>query len=249
MLRSAKEIMGYKLKALDGELGRSKDFLFDDEHWTIRYLVADTGDWLRGRRVLISPISIDGSDWDSKLLPVRLLKGQIENAPNLDEEKPVSRQYEIEFFKYNNWPYYWNGGFPWGIVNTPGGMNTQTVAEEGKADDIPPGDKHLRSMLEVKGYNISAADGDIGHIDDFIIDDETWTIRYLIVDTRNWLPGKKVIVSPFWAKRVDWAKSKVFFGVNRDKIKNSPEYDPSMPITRDYEEHLHDYYGILNYWF
>ena len=244
MLRSAKEIMGYKLRALDGELGRSKDFLFDDEHWTIRYLVADTGEWLSKRQVLISPISIDGYDWDSKLLPVRLLKSQIENAPNLDEEKPVSRQYEMEFYQFNNWPYYWNGGFPWGIVNTPGGMYTQSVAEEGKADDIPPGDKHLRSILEVTGYHISAEDGDIGHIDDFIIDDETWMIRYLVVDTRNWLPGKNVLVSPSWAEELDWAKSKVSVGVSRDKIKNSPEYDPSTAISPDYEERLRHHYGF-----
>lgn len=247
MLRSAKDMMGFQLKAKDGEIGRSKDFLFDDEHWTIRYLLADTGGWLLGRRVLISPISMDNVDKKSKLFSVDLTKRQIEQAPSEAEDAPVSRQFEIEFFNYHQWPFYWSGGgHPWGVMESPQGMRMQS--EDSEMSSEIKGDKHLRSMNVVRGYYIEAEDGEIGHIEDFIVDDETWAIRYIVVDTRNWLPGKKVLVSPSWAKEIDWALSHVQFGVSREQIKNSPEYDVGLAITRDYEDLLYDYYGLVKYW-
>jgi hypothetical protein len=247
MLRSVKEIKGYVLQALDSEVGRCKDFLFDDDYWTIRYMVADTGKWLPGRSVLISPISLDEPNWSSGRFPVRLSKQQIEGAPGFDEDKPVSRQYEVEYFRYYDWPYYWGGAAAWGVMAAPGPLFNQE-----KADDKPAkndsGDKHLRSIDEVTGYHTQATDGEIGHVEDFILDDETWTIRYLVVDTRNWLPGKEVLLSPEWIQSIDWADRKVTVDQFRQEVKDSPTYDPSMPVNSEFEERLYDFYGRPKYW-
>ena len=230
MLRGVKEIRNYVLQAEDGEIGRCKDFLFDDRYWAIRYMVADTGKWLPGRKVLVSPISLGEPDWASRLLPVRLTKKRIEDAPGLDEDAPVSRQHEVSWTKYYGWPYYWDGANTWGAVAYPGGLYYENLIEN-KTAEFDSGDDHLRSVNEVTGYHIQAIDDEVGHVEDFIVDDETWIIQYMVVDTRNWLPGKKVLVKPAWMDSVDWAESKVTINLTREQVKDSPpEYDLSAPV-------------------
>ena len=248
MLRSVKEVFGYVLSAEDGEIGRCKDFLFDDQVWTIRYMVADTGRWLPGRKVLVSPISLGEPDWRSRRLPVRLKKQQIEGAPDLEEDAPVGRQYEICWTRYFGWPYYWAGTGLWGIADNPGALYVQQEIRDEAAEEFADADRHLRSAKEVTGYNIQATDGEIGHVEDFIMDDEAWMLRYVVVDTRNWLPGRKVLVAPVWIESVDWAQRKVVVGLDQDHVRRSPEYDPSVPVNREYEERLYDFYGRPRYW-
>jgi uncharacterized protein YrrD len=247
MLRSVKELYNYVLKAEDGEIGRCKDFLFDDEHWTVRYMVANTGKWLPRRKVLISPISLDKPDWNSSLFPVRLTKKMIEDAPDLDEDAPVSRQYEISWGQHYRWPYYWGGSYAWGAVPYPGPLYNERI-EENENIEADAGDDHLRSAREVTGYSIQAPDDEIGHVEDFIIDDQTWTILYMIVDTRNWLPGRKVLIAPVWINSIDWKERKVSVDLTTEQIKESPEYNPSVPVNREYELRLYDYYGRPKYW-
>lgn len=245
MLNKATTLKGYRLHSLDGEIGRVKEFYFDDRHWTIRYLVADTGSWLSSRQVLISPHALGSVNSEEHCIAVQLSKKQIEDSPSLDSDKPVSRQFEETYFGYYGWPIYWDGPYMWGaypyLVRTGG---------EGR---IPaPGDKaadaHLRSTRAVGFYNIEAADGPIGHIEDFIIDDETWAIRYLVINTRNWWPGKKVLVAARWIERVSWDESKVFIKLSREKIKKAPEYTETAPPTREYETKLHGHYNRQGYW-
>lgn len=247
MLRSVKEIHNYVLQAEDGEIGRCKDLLFDDRFWTIRYMVADTGKWLPGRKVLLSPISLGEPDWSSGIFPVRLTKKQIENAPGLDEDAPVSRQHEIIWSQYYGWPYYWDGSYAWGAAAYPGMLYNVNVPEY-KPSEEHSGDEHLRSIDEVTGYNIQATDDEIGHVTDFIVDDKTWIIQYLVVDINNWLPGKKVLIPPIWVDLVDWAENKVKIALTKKQIKSSPEYDSSTMINREYEVQLYDYYGRPKYW-
>ena len=248
MLRSIKEITGYVLQAEDGEIGRCKDFLFDDEFWTIRYMVADTGKWLPSKKVLISPVSLGEPDWVSNRFPVRLTKKQIEEAPSIDEYAPVSRQYEIKYHAYYGWHSYWDGVEVGGIAAYPGPLYAEKKKE---VVEIKPesGDPHLRSASEVKGYHIKARDEEIGHVEDFIVDDQTWTIRYMIIDTSNWWPGsRKVLVPPTWIDSVDWAESKVRVNLTVEQIRLGPEYDPSAPVNREYEIQLYDFYGRPKYW-
>jgi hypothetical protein len=247
MLLSVKEIKNYILRAEDGEVGRCKDFLFDDEHWTVRYMVADSGKWLPGRKVLISPISLNKPDWGSKRFAVRLTKEQIEEAPDLDQDAPVSRQYEIKWAKSYGYPIYWSGEDIWGPAATPEVLYDQMLPES--EEDAPSSDdEHLRSVAEVTGYHIQALDGEIGHVEDFILDTATWTIRYLVVDLVNWLPGRKVLVASEWITAVSWHESKVSVDLTRAQIKASPNYDPSTPVNREYEVQLYDFYGRPKYW-
>jgi hypothetical protein len=247
MLRSVKEIRNYVLKAKDGEIGRCKDLLFDDSFWAVRYMVADTGKWLTDRKVLISPISLGKPDWDSKLFPIRLTKKRIENSPVPDEDAPISRQHEIRWHKYYGWPFYWGGTYAWGAVPYPGELYDKN-SQENETDEVDLGDDHLRSVNEVTDYRIQATDVEVGHVEDFIVDDETWIIHYMVVDTRNWLPGKKVLVAPTWIDSVDWAENKVSVSLTAEQLKNSPEYDPAAPVSREYEVRLYDYYGRPKYW-
>lgn len=249
MLRSIDELRGYTLAAEDGEIGRCKDFLFDDRHWTVRYMVADTGRWLSGRKVLISPVSLGEPDWNYRSLPVRMTKAQIEGSPPLEDDMPVSREYETRYFSYFRYPYYWTGAGLWGTAAYPGALYgvPQTGVEEETVDDQRP--NHLRSVKEVEGYRIHATDGHIGHVEDFIVEEDSWTIRYVVVDTRNWLPGgKKVVISPEWATAIRWEEQDMVVDLTKDAIKNSPEFDPTVPINREYEVRLYDFYGRPRYW-
>jgi len=250
MLRSAQEIFGYGLQAEDGEIGRCKDFLFDDQDWVVRYMVADTAKWLIGRKVLISPISLGEPDWRTRLFPVRLTKKQIEKAPQLDEHEPVSKQYEMEYYKHYGWPYYWIGAHTWGVGAMPGLLydQTETTTREAEEKKEPEDTHHLRDMKEITGYNIQTIGEEIGVVEDFILDDESWAIRYMVVNTRKWLPGKKVLIAPFWINSIDWAVKNVNVFLSAEQVKNSPEYDPSAPVNRDYEIQLYDFYGRPKYW-
>ena len=232
MLRNAKTLRGYRLHALDGEIGTVDQFYFDDEHWTIRYLVADTGNWLRGRQVLLSPHALTVVRGAEQAIGINQTKAQIEESPSLESDKPVSRQFEEAYHGYYGWPMYWSGPYTRGSY--PFMMrNRENLRQTAHAERT--WDAHLRSTRDVTGHHIQASDGEIGHVDDFMIDDEAWAIRYLVIDTRNWWPGKKVLVSPQWIERVSWDASKVFVNLSSEAIRGSPEYTDGSPLTREDE--------------
>jgi uncharacterized protein YrrD len=245
MLNKAKTLKNYKLHSLDGEIGKVKEFYFDDHYWTIRYLIADTGNWLTGRQVLISPHALTAVNKEEQYISINLTKKQIEDSPSLDSDKPVSRQFEESYYGYYGWPMYWGGSYMWGSY--PYIVNNQERQKE-SIKDKKTWDSHLRSTLDVSGHYIQATDGEIGHVEDFIIDDETWAIRYLIIDTRNWWPGKKVLISPQWIERISWDEMTVFVNVLREAVKQSPEYTDDSLLTRDYETGLHRHYNRQGYW-
>jgi hypothetical protein len=249
MLRNATHLKGFTIRATDGDLGTVDQLYFDDETWAIRYLTVDTGGWLGGRQVLISPISVVQTKWTARRLDVALTKKQVENSPGIDTHQPVSRQHEAAYFGYYGYPYYWGGPYLWGPAIYPSGVAVSASAAA-MADRIGQEsmDSHLRSTEAVTGYDIEAIDGEIGHLDGFVVDDEAWSIRYIEVATRNWWPGKKVLVSPAWIERVNWADSKVSVGLSREAIQNAPEYVESEPITREYENRLYFHYGRPPYW-
>lgn len=197
MLRSASHLHGFTLRAIDGEIGKVDHFYFDDETWVIRYLVVGTGGWLGGWLVLISPFAVGQTDWEAKQLEVVLTKKQVAGSPEIDTHKPVSRQLEAHLLGYYGYPFYWRGPYLWGSMFDPAGLPIQTSAVAGTSAstaETESADSHLRSTKEVNGYHIDATDGEIGHVKDFIIDDHTWAIQYLEVNTRNWWPGKKVLM-------------------------------------------------------
>jgi hypothetical protein len=225
--------------AKDGAIGKCKDFLFDDNQWAVRYMVADTARWLPGRKVLISPLSLGSPLWPDHVLPVDLTKEEIKKSPPLDEDAPVSREYEMRWADHFQYPYYWPHGDLWGIRHyAPAAPSAQKSERIEDAQGT-----NLRSAKEVTGYHIEARDGDIGHVEDLIIDDTMWSIRYLVIDTRNWLPGRKVLVAAPWVDHIRWADETVHVAMDKEQIEKSPPYDPKEPVNLAYEARLYDYYG------
>jgi hypothetical protein len=249
MLRSLKDLEGYTVTATDGDIGTVVDFFLDDERHTVRYLVAETGSLMSGRRVLISPVSFGEADWTTHRFNVALTVNKVRNSPNVDVDKPVSRQNELEYHRYYGYPYYWGDSGVWGVGAYPGLLARGRWTEPtGEHLHHATGDTHLRSAKEVRGYGIQGRDEGIGHVEDFVVDDVTWEIRYLVVDTSNWWFGKKVLVSPKWANRISWTERTVHLDLSRQAIKNSPEWDATSAVNREYEARLYDYYGRPVYW-
>ena len=253
MLRSMLELKNYTIGATDGEIGHVTDFYFDDEDWVIRYLVVETGSWLLTRKVLISPYSLLEADWMHKRLPVRISRDQVKNSPDIDTDKPVSRQQEMRYADYYGYPYYWGGMGMWGdgmyVPLVPSGGVGRSPSEAAKiaAAQHAHDDPHLRSCQAVVGYHIHASDGDIGHVQGMVVDEETWALRYLVVDTTNWWGGHQVLVAPQWIKSISWADSLVYINRSRQAIQGSPLFDSTAELNREYELELHRHYQRSGY--
>ncbi|MBI1294553.1 PRC-barrel domain containing protein [bacterium] len=263
MLRQALKMRGFNVVGQDDKVGTIHDFYFDDDSWTVRYVIVDTGSWLTGRKVLVSPAAIAEIDWQMDQVRSPLTRQQIEESPDIALDQPVSRQHEVMLHDYYAWPYYW--GAPAGRtgISTAGPLGAAApmppvTSATGTTDPETPegikraaqneGDPHLRSMREVHGYTVNATDGDIGKIDDFFFDETEWRIRYLLVDTGPWIFGKEVLISPEWAKNVSWTERDVHVKVTRAQVKESPEYNPQRSMDRDHETMLYAHYGYPGYW-
>ena len=220
----------------NGAIGKVREFYFDDHTWTVRYLVVETGSWLSGRNVLILPKFLGRVDLKKQKIEVGLTKEQVENSPSIDTAKPVSRQHEAEYLSYYGVQPYWLSVYA-PVPLAP--IAAETPRKKKK------GDPHLRSSREVTGYRIEAGDGHVGHVEDFVIDDGTWRVHYLVADTRDWWPGRMVLVAPSQIEKISWKSGAVSICLPRSVIERAPEYDGSRPISAEYEQRLHDYYNAL----
>lgn len=245
MFWNLEAMRGYGLRASDGDIGQITDVFLDDASWSVRYVVVDTGNWLPGRKVLIPPTAFAEPDTIARTFPVALTRDQVKHSPDIDCDRPVGRQQEEVLYGHYGWAPYWGGPVApmWGAPMAepvPVERDASRPEEEG-------GDPHLRSGREIEGYVIEAEDGSIGHVRDFLIGHD-WRIRYLVVDTGNWLPGRKVVIPPDWVRRIDWATRQVEVDVTRGQVKDSPDYDPRTQVDRGFEEQLYGYYGRVPYW-
>ena len=253
MLRSFNHIRGYANHASDGEIGSLRDLYFDDQSTLIRYFVVDTGTWLPGKRVLLAPAAIGGVDAERGEIVTGLTRRQVGDSPSVETEKPVSRQQEMDLHTYYGWQPYWTvppmvGTLApfWGpampaTAYPPSGESR--VAEEVAAREREHSDSDLRSAREVEGYHVAASDGEIGRVEDFLLDDRDWAIRLLAIDTGNWLPGRKVVISPAWLRAIDWSDQRILVDLTRHQIKDSPGYDTAMAPDEGYLERLAAHYG------
>jgi uncharacterized protein YrrD len=259
-----KDLKDYAIHATDGNIGHVKDFYFDDEAWVIRYFVVDTGSWLSSRKVLISPIAIGHANWTKKVLPVSITKEQVKNSPDIDTDKPVSRQHEMRHLGYYGYPYYWGGAGLWGggaypgmMLTGYGGVSAVPYDADPKAQEVyaradearhRDDDLHLRSCKAVMNYHIEASDGDIGHVQGLLVDEQTWAIRYMIVNTSNWWLGHQVLIAPQWIKSVSWPEATVLIDLTRQAVKDAPPYDSTAQLNRTQETDIHEHYGRPGYW-
>ncbi len=266
MLWRCSAIDGYEIAARDGTIGSVDDMLFDEARWTVRWLVVDTGTWLSGRRVLLPPAALGHPDVGTQQFPISLTRRQVETSPPFDSDRPVSRRVEVGLYDYYGWSPYWAGdpmpplgylaGGPGaGFLFPPRESGAEPVGSAGykpgsgaTLPDEPPGDPQLYSIGDTTGHAIRAGDGDIGQIGDFLVEEDGWRVRYMVVDTRNWLPGRKVLISPHWIGALDWPGRRVHVDLSRHAVETSPEFDPTGPIARGYEDALHGHYGKPAYW-
>ena len=233
MLYRANELESYALSAVDGQIGRINHFYFDEESWAVRYAVVDSGkrddptdNWFTGRQILLPPSKICSVSSGDQRITTSLTRKEIEESPGILTDRPVSKQSEEGNYNALGWPVSWYG------------------------PDHPtkPWDPHLHSTKDVAGYHVQGLDGEIGHVQDFVLEDETWTIRYLVIDTRNWWPGKRVLLSPRWTEQVCWDESKVYVALSCEQIQRAPEFTHDLQLTRSYESALFAHYVQERYW-
>jgi hypothetical protein len=265
MLQIVSGLKGYALEASDGRIGTAADFLFDDRTWKVRWLVVETGTWLNERKVLLHPSALGQVDHERKTIAAALTKTQIEASPSIFRDQPVSAQMESHLYDYYGWDPIWGGNYFGASPNviaspfSPPPLFERSVAPppsfpgtvEGRAGESGlarnDGDPDLRSTHTVTGYHIVSTDGEIGHLQDFLIDSETWGVRYLVIDTSNWWMGKHVLISPYSVKEINWADRQVHLDVTRERVKASPIWNPSEPTEQAYEKRLHGHYDWPGY--
>lgn len=242
MKLSLRSFTGFSLGASDGEIGSIKEVYFDDATWTVRYLIVKTGNWLSERVILISPQALTKLDYTQRTFHTNLSMKQVKDSPDIDTDKPVYRQEEAKLYDYFPWQPYWGFGVAGAGVLIP---SVHALRENENRMDEPTQNSHLRSSKKVTGYHIHATDGELGHIEDFIINVDNWTIEFMIIEAGTWLAKRKLMLSPDWIVDINWATSRAIVNVSVDTVKNSPEFDKSSPVNEVYEKNLRDYYGKL----
>jgi hypothetical protein len=214
--------------------------------------------------VLISPFAVGTPDWAARVLPVSISKEQVRNSPDLESAPPASRQLEMQYLRHYGYPYYWGGAGLWGGYAYPsamladvgyGGCFVDYLHGQGtrrpagaSAQSIPPGDPHMRSCQALLTYHIEATDGDIGHVGGLLFDEETWAVRYLVVNTSNWWLGHEVLVAPQWIREVRWLDSTIAVDLTRQSVKDAPRYHSALALSRDEEADLYRHHARPGYW-
>ena len=263
MLFAVSGLMDCAVEASDGEVGVVKDFLFDDKTWKIRWMVVEAGHWLPGRRrVFIHPSAIAPLALPPKSnipmmsspatlkLTVNLTRDEIGAGPHAHEDQPVTKDMESLLYDYYGSDPYW-GASHFGGVGLPDTESeiVEDAARRNADAQIPPldGGDHLHSVAEFKGYYVHALDGDIGHIENLLADDSNWEIRYLVIATRNWWPGKIVQLAPYAVKDIDWFGEHINMNVTREQVKSAPAWDPLALADEVSEGDLHRHFGWPGY--
>lgn len=249
MLVNVSQVEDRKILATDGPIGSIETFLFDDERWVVRYVAVSYGILLWKSTVLISPILVDGTLADGETLQTVLSKKQVKDAPSADIAKPVSRRKEEEFHRYHEIPIYWSGAGLWGTAMTPAAV--RTAMRETTAQTEPAADEeeyHLRSTAELEGYRVAASDGEVGRVSDFIVEDDTWAIRYLRIKPTAEIRAESLVISPHWVYEINWFESTIQLSMTGQQLAGAPAVRVDPTMTREDEEKLHEHFGQPRYW-
>jgi uncharacterized protein YrrD len=251
MLQVISALKGFAIDATDGRIGTVVDFLFDDVSWKVRWLVVECGTWLKGRKVLIHPPAVSYSGLEDEQFEVKLTKSQVESSPSWQEHQPVSQQMQNRLYDHYGWDPTWDGVYPGSVIGAMASpmmaapylglqMNSERRVE---VSDDQGGDPHLRSVVEVIGYHVHALDGDIGHVENFMFENDDWRLQYIVVDTSNWWLGKRVLIAMQAIKAVEWSDQHIRLDVSREQVETSPVWDPMVAFNELQKTHLHKHYG------
>jgi uncharacterized protein YrrD len=251
MLQVISPLKGFAIEATDGQIGKVVDFLFDDASWKVRWLVVECGTWLKGRKVLIHPQAVSYSTFEDEQFDVKLTKAQVEGSPSWLEHQPFSQQTQNRLFDHYDWIPDWDGAYLGRMTGAtaspmmaPPYLGVQLNSERrAEIADDQEGDPHLRSVVEVIGYHVHALDGDIGHVENFMLESQDWSLQYFVVDTSNWWLGKRVLIATQAVKAVEWSDRHIRLDVSREQVKTSPVWDPIIAFNELERTHLHRHYG------
>lgn len=245
MLRSMNEQIRYRIQAKDGPLGHLDDFLLDDRTWMVRYAVVDTGEWLPGRQVLMPLAAIQSVDGESQTVHLTATQADIESAPDLQTDEPVSRQYEHYLHEHYRWQPYWVPGFA-------GSMVAPIVAQELTKGDqerleraVEEGDPHLRSLRELIGYTIQVDGKSAGKVADFMGHDDSWEVPFLIADVGGWFHKELLMVPVTYVRNISFADHQLTLALSAESLEHLPEFDPKQTETGQLEVCVYDYRGRL----
>jgi len=248
MLRSSKELQVYRIHATGGEIGHLEDFYFDDREWDINYFVVDIGTWLHGKKVLMSPHAVTGVHEATKTIYTPFTIEQIRRSADVRSHRPVALQQPHDYYLYLGWPHY----VGLSAINDSTRGSVSKISDRKRHEDSGRSiersyDEHLRSSKVVSHYHIIAVDGEIGHFEDFIVDDQTWAIRYAIAVTGNWWSGKKVLLPAEWVLWISWEESNVYVGLRRERIATAPAFEPGQRLTHELELEIYNHYKHSRY--
>lgn len=250
MLRRIRELGTYRLHATDGDIGHLEQFYFDDRDWTINYFVLDIGSWLHGKKVLMSPIAITEVDNTTRTINASFTKQQVQESADVNTHKPVGLQQPHDYYLYFGWPHYVGlNALKESRIRSISGEEYQPERVEMSEHSFEPSyEEHLRSSKVVSRYNIMAVDGEIGQIEDGVVDDQTWTIRYLVVAVRNWWSATKILLPTDCILWMSWAESNAYVSLTRKRIATAPVFDPERPVTREFELDVYNHFRRIPYW-
>lgn len=228
MLVNANDVLGYRIGVDGAPAAVLRDLLIGQDSATVRYLVTDSEAWLATSSVLLAPGVVVGIDRDQQMLQTGLDRALLDRAPGLPRGTPPGREHERRLHDHFGWTPYWDS-----------------------AGDDPAGgdrDEQLLSARHLIGFYAQAVDGAVGHVEDLIVDLQAWQVRYLEIDTRNWVPGRRVLVAPGWLHAIDRPNRTVALDLSRELVRSSPPYDRKAPLDRSLEENLYRHYGRTGYW-
>ncbi|WP_054635235.1 PRC-barrel domain-containing protein [Thalassobacillus sp. C254] len=258
MLFPAKDLVRFSIEATDGDIGKVDDLFFEEDNWTVRYMVVNTNPWLPGGKVLISPISIESVDLSEGVVRVDLTKDQIKDAPDIDSSEAISRQKEEEYHQYYGFSYYWPFAGYWGhhaYARDLASLGSDDLANKVKEQDTEENEQEgpkLRSAKELTGdwtgYNIVAYEEAAGNVSNLLIEDKTWKVRYMVVSSSKMFSSKEVLLSTDWVNEVDWVNGDIHMNVNKEEIEQAPDYETGNPVERSFEEDLYSHFKKENYW-
>lgn len=242
-LHRTAEIIGCTAQAIDGKAGSIHDILFDDDSWKVRYLVVRSGVWLEERMVLIPPQAFLYATEGAHEVHVTLSCDQIRQSRSLEADPPfyLQRQIDAATTAPTLWMTYGSLYDPVIPLYGPALMQAPPEGADVKREK-PDYDPHLRSVREISGYQLEDADGEAGQLVGFLVDNEVWALRYVVIQTGSWFAKQQRLLTVSHISAINWERRTLTTSLHRERIAASPEYADALLLDPAFENRLLQYY-------